>query len=180
MIQCLEVRGMGYSDLLDRMMQRDTDAFLEMTERYGWSVYSFIRRQHPDKEIADKIYNHTMNRFYHALQNPDCDDPVEALLCALSQNVSVAPGEQIAAGVVCSPFGTEDQPPRITMISGDVQPAEVPRKKPGLFFTLGLILLILAILTVVWCIVGLLMSMDVIPGFDFGYSWFNSHFFQLF
>jgi len=40
---------MSYSNLLERIMQRDTDAFLELTDRYGWALYSFIRRKYPNK-----------------------------------------------------------------------------------------------------------------------------------
>lgn len=46
---------MSYCDLLERMMQKDTDAFLELTDRYGWALYSEIRKKYPNQETADKI-----------------------------------------------------------------------------------------------------------------------------
>ena len=79
---------MSYCDLLERMMQKDTDAFLEMTDRYGWALYSDIRKKYPNKADADRIYDETMQYFYHCMQNPNCEDPMEALLCAWAEYVS--------------------------------------------------------------------------------------------
>lgn len=37
---------MSYNDLLQQMMQRDSDAFWEFTDRYGWTLYSSIRKKY--------------------------------------------------------------------------------------------------------------------------------------
>ena len=71
---------MSYCELLERMMQRDTDAFLELTDRYGWSLYSEIRRKYSNRETADRIYDETMQQFYRSLQNPSCDDHYDSAL----------------------------------------------------------------------------------------------------
>lgn len=55
---------MSYTDLLERIQRNDSNAFLDLTDRYGWAVYSAIREKYPDKETAANIYNETMNSFY--------------------------------------------------------------------------------------------------------------------
>ena len=79
---------MSYSDLLDRMKENDPGAFLELTDRYGWPLYAFIRRKYSDNGAAEKLYNDTMNRFYHSLSDSSAEDPLEALLLAFADQLS--------------------------------------------------------------------------------------------
>jgi len=157
---------MRYSDLLDRMMHKDTDAFLEMTDRYGWSLYAYIRKKHPDKDQADSLYNDAMNGIFAALQNPDCEDPLEALLCAFSDRI---------------PHKTEmrtdlqDQnenlvPPQICCTYA---PAACEGNKPkrGFWKNFGFALLVILFLTFLWFLAGILMAMGYIPYLNLGYLW---------
>jgi hypothetical protein len=80
---------MSYSNLLERMKQRDTDAFLEFTDRYGWALYSSIRKKHPNKVDADKVYHETMQQLWSCLQNGEFSDPMEAILCVMADQISL-------------------------------------------------------------------------------------------
>jgi len=156
---------MSYSDLLNRMMEKDTDAFLELTDCYGWALYSEIRKKHSDKTVADRIYNETMNRFYHCLQNSSCDDPVEALLCEFA--------EQISAGSVSNNIvsaAMDEAPPHIQLHHA---PKETVAKNRISFWTiLGILLVFAGISVTIWIIAGFLMVMQAIPFVDLGHSWF--------
>ena len=166
---------MHYSELLDRMRERDPEAFLEMTDRYGWAVYQTIRRKYPDRETADRIYRDTMNAFYLAVQDPRCEDPLEGLLCALSDRVTpeAEPVSPVTAG--------EEVPGELPEISASEETADRPeqtqrrRKRSGLWSFLGSALVMAGIFLMLWIILGLLMSMKLIPWADLGYTWFNAN-----
>jgi hypothetical protein len=160
---------MSYCDLLERMMQKDTDAFLEMTDRYGWALYSEIRKKYRNQETADRIYDETMQLLYRSLQNPDCEDPMEAVLCALAETIG---RNQIQDG-----FGIvtdEDiQPPTIQLPQTKADLRTVPRKrKAGFWFKFAMVLVAVGFAAVIWIGVGLLMEAGVLPYYDFGYTWF--------
>ena len=61
-------------------------------------------------------------------------------------------------------------------------PRPLPGKNPALAFleTLGTLVLILLCLILTWCSVGMLMHLGVIPKFDLGYTFFNTHIYPLF
>ena len=164
---------MSYCDLLERMMQRDTDAFLELTDRYGWSLYSEIRRKYPNRETADRIYDETMQQFYRSLQNPSCDDPMEALLCAFAEKIGEANG---IPGVSCNTGMLDEiQPPAIRLHPTKADIRVTARKgKTSVWFKLAMALVIAGFAAVIWIGIGLLMEAGMLPYYDMGYTWFAS------
>lgn len=160
---------MSYSDLLERMMLRDTDAFMEMTDRYGWSLYSAIRQKYPDKADADRIYNDTMQQFYSCLQNPGCDDPMEALLCAFAEYVSGKKG--FVSDLLRD---DESEAPPVVRVQRLMEPQLAFSEKREIRFKSvlsgALVMLLLAIAA--WIIAGFLMEQGMLPYYDLGYSWF--------
>lgn len=54
------------------------------------------------------------------------------------------------------------------------------KKKHGFLTALAITLLSVIILCGVWVILGLLVSMNVLPHFDLGFEWFNQNVFRLF
>ena len=74
-------------DLLMKLMQRDTDAFLKMTDKYSWPVYSQIRKKVSDPEVADTLFQKTMDGFYRSLHENQADDPLEAMLLVYADSV---------------------------------------------------------------------------------------------
>ncbi len=163
---------MSYCDLLERMMQRDTDAFLEMTERYGWALYSEIRKKTPNKAEADRIYDETMQQFYRSLQNPACEDPMEALLCAFADKLSDKRG--VSADFLSASYTEDDlQPPPVQVLTANVIEKPKPRKRKGRFwFRMAMFLLLICFAAVIWMGIGLLMVLEYLPFYDLGYSWF--------
>ena len=168
---------MSYADLLERMQSKDPEAFLEMTERYGWAVYSAIRQKHPDQVTADRIYDATMNSFYNHLARYDAGDPLEALLCAFAEHVSTGDGE-----VRSRAQHSGDMPAQIPL-----RFQELPERNSGKssgtkrFWMLVVILLIIAVLlALLWLTAGVMMAMEYIPFYDLGYSWFDANIFDFF
>ena len=163
---------MSYCDLLERMMQKDTDAFLELTDRYGWALYSEIRKKYPNQETADKIYDETMQQFYRCLQNPACEDPMEALLCAFAEKIGASRG--ISANFLEeAPTDEEIQPPAIQLRQTKAEILAAPRKrKTSIWIKLALLLVLVGFLSVIWIGVGLMMEAGILPYYDLGYTWF--------
>jgi len=163
---------MGYCDLLERMMQKDTDAFLEMTDRYGWSLYSAIRKKYPNKEIADRIYDETMQLMYRSLQDPGCEDPMEAILCALAETIGRKQGldpDLFAKGEPAADL----QPPAVQIPRTKADLRAAPRKqKTSFWFKCAMILVALGFAAVIWIGTGLLMEAGLLPYYDLGYTWF--------
>lgn len=167
---------MSYCDLLERIQNNDTNAFLEMTDRYGWSVYSAIREKHPDAAEADKIYNETMNDFYRCLAGTNSDDPLEAILCAFA-NRSVS--EKMSSDLTLTEI--QNAPPRIQLqhsvsFEDNIQPTK--RKRKGFLHFISIFMILIAIILMLWYIAYLLMEMNYIPYIDLGYSWFRETIWQ--
>lgn len=165
---------MSYLDLLDRMSSNDTEAFLEMTDRYGWAVYSAIRKRHVDHAVADRIYNDTMNAFYHSLSDSNAEDPMEALLCTFADLIS---DKQLASDKVRldqSVLTKHAAPPEIQLYEQrdyDEAPGQHTRKTTRFWYRLLVLFVLLAIVAVLWFIIGLFMVMEFIPFYDLGYSY---------
>ena len=163
---------MSYSDLLQRMMHRDTEAFLEFTDRYGWALYSSIRRKHPNKVDADKVYHETMQQLWTCLQNNQFEDPMEAILCVWADQIALKRDPRKDLREIFQ-MDEVEQPPvlhiRSAEPSGDTSPV---RRKHTFWKFLGILMLFLVFSFSIWVIVGFLMENGTIPYVDLGYSWF--------
>ena len=144
---------MRYSDLLDRMKDGNTEAFLEMTDRYGWAVYTAIRQKYSDPAVADKIYNETMNAVYHGVQETSADDPLEALLCVFADRISA---DDLSFADSFS--GQENAPPEIQLFTRGPSSNGNVRKKKGFWRRMGVFLLLLLVTILLWYMIGLMMS----------------------
>lgn len=158
---------MLHDDLLLRLMQRDVNAFIEMSEKYSWSVYSVIRSKISDKEKVEAVFHETMDSFYNGLHTSGSDDPMEALL-------------QMYARKVCESSCAESAGEKREDFPGFRFPEPVPaaqpvKKKGGFFHSLCVGFLVLAIAAVIWVILGQLMDMNLIPWYDLGYTWFHAN-----
>lgn len=103
-----------------------------------------------------------MNGFYNGLHNSGCEDPMEALLLMYAEKVCQTSFSDVKL---------EHPGYRIS------EPADSPSKKKngGFLYTMCVFFLVLAIIAVIWVILGLLMDMNLLPEYDLGYSWFNSN-----
>lgn len=164
---------MSYCDLLERMMQKDTDAFLELTDRYGWALYSEIRKKYTNPDTADNIYDETLQQFYRSLQNPSCEDPMEALLCAFAEKIGATRG--IPTAPVNKEVLDDIQPPDIRLQQTKAENRVTARKrKTSIWFKLAMILVLVGFAAVIWIGVGLMMEAGILPYYDLGYTWFAS------
>lgn len=160
---------MYYSDLLDRMKSNETEAFLEMTDRYGWAIYSAIREKYTDHDVADKVYNETMNAFYHSLADSDAEDPLEALLYGFASRIS--PDNLLFAQ-------EKNATPEIQLHQSELVSRNIvtsAKKQKGFGHSLTVLLLLIIIAASLWVIAAFLMKMNYIPYYDLGYSWFNTN-----
>ena len=148
-------------DLLMKLMRRDTDAFLKMTDKYSWSVYSQIRKKVSDPEVADALFQKTMDGFYRSLHESQTDDPLEAMLLVYANGVIEKHEASCGEGIVYS-----------------AKAADKPAKRSS--GGLVTVFLLLCIAAVLWVIAGLLMDMNLIPAVDLGYAWFNANITQMF
>lgn len=164
---------MSYCDLLERMMQKDTDAFLELTDRYGWALYSEIRKKYPNKEAADKIYDETMQLVYRCLQNPVWEDPMEALLCAFAEKIGEGKGLSTASFETME-VDEDLQPPviRLQQTKADIRVTS-QKRKTSIWFKMAMVLVLAGFAAVIWICVGLLMEAGMLPYYDLGYTWFS-------
>lgn len=169
---------MIHNDLLIRMMHRDMDAFLEMTDKYSWAVHSYIRGKISDKRKVEAVFNETMNSFYKGLHENQDKDPMEALLLIYADKVCQAAVDQSFPE---DPVIEENfRPGKSGMVADTPVQHSEPKKKGGFFFSLAVILLLAAIVAVIWFIIGQLMSMNLIPSYDLGYTWFHTNVFPWF
>ena len=163
---------MSYSDLLQRMMHRDTDAFLEFTDRYGWALYSSIRRKHPNKVDADKVYHETMQQLWTCLQNQQYDDPMEAILCVLADQITLKREPRKDLREIFQ-IDEEERPPVLHLRSSEPPMDTKPARRKNVFWEIvGFLLLFLVCSFCIWVIVGVLMEFGICPYLDLGYSWF--------
>ena len=170
---------MSYSNLLEQMMQRDTDAFLEFTERYGWGLYNSIRRKHLNKVDADKVYHETMQQLWSCLQNDQYDDPMEAILCTWADHITLKRDPYKNLAEVFNPV-EEEKPPVLHIRASEQTQASVNQKRKNPFWiAIGTLVLFLLFVFSAWIIVGFLMEQGIITYIDMGYSWFCSNAQQL-
>ena len=163
---------MHYVDLLERMQKNDAEAFIEMTDRYGWVIYSAIREKYKDHEMADKVYNETMHAFYHSLSDSNTEDPVEALLLGFSDRISP---ERLLYDHQASASGKVKL--NLSSYFGDFSSSMIensPRKRISFWNCLGILILLIVLSCCLWIIAGFLMKINLIPFVDFGYSWLDT------
>jgi RNA polymerase sigma-70 factor (ECF subfamily) len=64
-------RSSSESDLLQRLVASDPDAWVEYTQVYGARVYSYLRKMLPNEEDAEDILSETLLAAVRALPNFD-------------------------------------------------------------------------------------------------------------
>ena len=155
---------MENTDLFQRIQANDQEAFRQLTDEYGWKVYSRIRKRTADREKADLIFKRAFADFFESMKDSDTEDVIEAMLCVYAAMAAddIEKAEET---------GSED---------AAVLP-EVPEKKKkrsffsNLIYTLNVLLLLAGIVIALWAMAGLLMDLNILPELDLGYSWFNAH-----
>lgn len=74
-------------ELLRKIKNKDTDAFDELMNRYGMSVYSRLLKQFGDRQAADDAFKRTMLEFYSFIEGLEGEDIIESMLFARADNI---------------------------------------------------------------------------------------------
>ena len=132
--------------LLERIQTGDPKAFTDLSDAYGWDVYSGLASRIRDRDAVNLAYTEIMMSLYTQLREGELQEDIDSFL-------------QRAVKQYCDPFP-------------DVPPAE--EKPAGAGFWIALVLLLALNAVCLWLIVGILMEMGILPTFDLGYSWLKS------
>ena len=171
----------GTKMLFKKIRGRDKASFEALNDAYGWKLYSHIRKHTEDRAEADRIFNDSFGNFYQALESYEGDDPIEALLFSCADRA----GRR-------QPVREEKEKEIGPWTMGSESGFSLPKVDPGIydgkkepfwlsvFYGICIVLLIAGILAAVWVMLFMLMSMNLIPQTDLGYSWFNLHIADLF
>ena len=160
--------------LFKKIKGRDRNSFRLLTETYGWKLYSYIRRNTANRETADRIFSETFERFYNSMEEYGSEDPIETMLYLYADMVGNAPSADNNASLSRWQIAQES----------DFSLPEVKRPKghgkarsrlASFFYGVCIILLLLGILAALWILAWMLMDMNIIPKWDLGYSWLNTH-----
>ena len=182
-------------ELLNRIKGKDREAFVELMRKYGASLYSRMLSKLGDRQLADAAFKETMVGFYKSLTENEGDDAISALLCGYADNVSdrmlgdyfehmventancVESAElkklRLPVPEVKQESETENAQTMPDYTEKYVNDYPDSFSRGGWIFAVSL--LSTCALIVVWIIIGLLVGMDVLPGLDLGYTWFNEN-----
>jgi len=152
---------MNIGDRSGREQTRDPALYLELSNEYGWKLYSYLRAKLKDPKDLPAAYEKAMQRFYQSVIGQSGQGNLEARLYE-------------AADSVCETGKPAAQKLKGHTVS-DTAENMLTETKGGFGFWLALVLLLLLNTVCLWFIVGLLMDMGFIPVFDLGYSWFHAN-----
>ena len=173
----------GTKELFKKIRGRDRASFDMLSQNYGWKLYSYIRKNTADRASADRIFSDTFQNFYDLLDGYEGDDPIEAMLFTCADKL-VKNGAAASKPEVQSPMGQWEIGCEAGFSLPKVEAAEGATKKESLgmkfFYGICILLLVIGIFAALWIMLYMLMSMNLIPQMDLGYSWFNANVMNLF
>lgn len=154
-------------DLLDRIRNKDVDAYAQFLSLHGGRVHTQLLRQMGDREAADTAFRRAASGFYRLLTREDSGEALALLLSIYAGSLTQFPAPVTPASECRGLPAPQDAPF-----------ARPPWSRLGLGFCAGL--LSLGIAAALWVIAGLLMDMNLVPTLDLGYAWFDCHIFPWF
>ena len=192
---------MNTQNLVERLKDRDAEAFRELMQTYGKTLYPKLLSRLGSKELADEAFRRTMLRFYDTLTSTNGKDPIEILLlsCAdmaehelltasmnevldeLSGNartVRRAPVPMQLAEKATEPEVIEVPEPTPEIkeppeLESEPKKAK-PKPKKKSEPILPLILLAILAIALAWVVAGELMHTGLLPLVDLGYENFRA------
>ena len=164
--------------LFKKIKGGDRASFTALSDQYGWKLYSYIRRNTPDRDTADRIFSETFSRFYASMDRYDSEDPIETMLYVYADQA----GSQEQAGNDTADLSKWEIGHESGFSLPEVELPKKSRESTGLRIVYGFCIALLSagILLSIWVMVGMLMNMNLIPYVDLGYDWFNVHIFDIF
>lgn len=167
-------------DLLNRISTGDRDAFVQLMEAYGPGLYSRLLEKLGDRSLADAAFREIMLDFHRKLSGKGEKDAVAALLAdeadAVIQRILLDSMEELIDRTAEEAFSVELCPEPVPCDWPTLSELpEEPAEKPGFIWWTAVVLLIVCALMLCWVVIGLLVSMEVLPRLDLGYSWFDAN-----
>lgn len=179
-------------ELLNRIKNKDREAFVEFMKKYGEALYDNLLQKLGDRRLADAAFKETMIGFYKSLTENKGDDAVSALLSGYADIVSGRIRQDYLGDIIektadCAEHSQVVKLPLPVPEKEEiaVEEAEIEFSEPSCEETTEPIsrakwYLLVAVLGVcsaiiLWIIIGLLCSMDVLPELNLGYNWFNNN-----
>ncbi len=151
------------TELLKNLTSGDPAAFQQFYDLYSLPVYQYILDRTGDPERTRRLWQETFRSLPDLLRSVPQPDPLMLLLTVLADR-------RIDLLNAMEAFRTSGQAPSTKKA--------VPRRRTGIMVLL--VVLILVGVLALWVATGFLMALDVLPAYDWGYSWFNRVFFRLF
>ena len=180
-------------ELLNRIKNKDREAFVEFMKKYGEKLYDNLLVKLGDRRLADAAFKETMIGFYKSLAENQGDDAVSALLSGYAEIVSgrmqqdylddiiektadCAESSEIVKLALPIPEKKEVAVDEEEIIYPDTSYDDVVEKiKERNKWLIAVSVLGICSLIIVWIIIGLLCSMGVLPDINLGSDWFNNN-----
>lgn len=177
-------------ELLDRVKNKDREAFVEFMRSYGPKLYTRMLDKLGDRKLADAAFKETMIGFYKSLTENEGEDAISSLLTGYADEVSgrlqfdylediIEKTADCAEKSDIEKFALpvpENKKVVENIIPHDICCDEaVDNMKESRKWLFAVALLSVCSLIVVWIIIGLLCSMGTIPDINLGYEWFNNN-----
>ena len=145
--------------------ERNPSFYLELSNEYGWKLYSYLQKKIKDHKVLSSVYEKAMLDFYKCAMER-CPDNMEEMLYNIADRAYNAGTAASAASA-----GRRKQEK-----TEDARQTLGRKKQQGGFgFWLIFMLLLLLNMFCLWVIVGLLMDMGIITEIDLGFSWFDEN-----
>ena len=172
-------------EMLSRLKSKDYEAYQQLTEKYGQTLYSYIQGRLDDRKKIHAVFQETLSDFCSIIADPADKDVVEYLLLTFAEKNcdKTEPAKEVPAASPPAVRAAEEEMQESEVLPSSEIFAHKEEKKtsgPGsgsgkLGFRVAASLLILGIAAALWVILGLLMDMELIPQINLGYEWFNLH-----
>ena len=98
---------MDTTEMLDRIKAKDFKALFQLTEDYGWNLYSRLRKRFSDPELVNAAFNETISDFCSDLSGNDGKDAIESLLNAYAEKVCLRMEQAPTCSIAFSPTTAE-------------------------------------------------------------------------
>ena len=135
---------------------QDPSFYMEVSEQYGWKLYSYLQTKIKDPKRIKTVYESVMLTFCDTVKNNTRYKNMDAVLYAFADQAC-----GISRPIALERHDTDSEKGKK---SGD----------NSIGFWIAFVLLLLLNFLCLWIIAGLLMDLGILPSIDLGYSWFCS------
>ena len=168
-------------NIIQGIRKGDRDSCLALYQRYYQQIFKGAYQATHDQNLSIGILKAVYKKMLLAAKTGAAEDYFDFFVQrSLEEELASLPHEGASSPATESQtdFVREDRREYASASRRSRKRRKKSRRGP-LYYLLN-VLLWIVIAALVWAIVGLLMSLSVLPSYDLGYSWFNANLFQLF